>query len=211
VKATVEIVGGDALQKALQEYQTYSRKLPSEVLQKKGNDLRIQLFRLFREKRWAGGKTIAEREMRARAKEGKGTLTRRGLDISHTPTVSRTGKPLGLQSRRVAAEIATRQSGIGVLGVSFLLSRWSYSKSGRTLIQNRSRSLGILSEAELSLDASQPGQSTGTFRLTGYTPGMARVAAKYGILAKAKAAVLADMQPYLARKAAEAARKAKLR
>lgn len=216
MKATVDIVGGDALQRSLQDYVRLGKKLPEDVLNKKGNDLRIQLYRLFRERRWAGGKNVAHREVRARAAQGRGTLVRsKTLEMSGAPekTKSRRGAqsvPLTLWQKLVWQESERRQKGIGVLGVSFLMKRWRVKQGARYLARNTSRKLGDLMTMELKSNEQGPTAADGTFTLTGYTPGMRRVSDRYGILQRAKAAIVADMAPYLQRKAAELARKTRL-
>lgn len=193
----------EGLNEMLRHYAEVSKSSEDTILAKKGNDLRIQLYRQFRRARWKGGKSIAHREMVRRRKAGRGTLVR-------PATIAKAGPaPAGMNKRQwlVAQEIKRRQAGIGVLSVGFLLRRWRSWRGGRRLAANRtqaavsvvtehSREFGLISSIE---------QHPGSFRLRGFVPGQDVVSERYGLMAAAMHAVTADMAPYVARKHMEAA------
>lgn len=193
----------DRLTRNLHDYELASRKTRSEILDQKGNDLRIQLFRGF----WAqklggpGGKKkgIAFRELDRRTRAGVGTLVRlRVLDekwIANMPETTKDGKPLSLWQKLVYQETQRRQSGIGILGVSFLSKRFRNKKGERYLAANVSKTLGELVVISKDEDS---------FTIRGMTPGMNEIAERYGIKARAINAVSADIEPYLARKFGQA-------
>jgi hypothetical protein len=190
------------LSRNLKAYKEASRKDWDEILNKKGNDLRIQLFKLFRKAKWKGGKRIAERELIKRTRSGQGTLVRlKYLTDRYSgsaPGTDKNGKPLNRWQQLVWQEIQRRQHGIGVLGVGFLQKRWRYKKDSRYLVEQKSRTLGTLVRFEKTPEA---------FTITGFTPGLAQVASKYGIIPKALAAVSADIEIYLKRKLGETAKR----
>jgi hypothetical protein len=106
----------------------------------------------------------------------------------------------------VAQELATRQRGVGLLGVSFLSKRWrnrDESKGGDYLVPNTSAKLGELSTIEQSVDA----QGNGFFRITNKTPGVATMDDKLGIISAALTAVRQDMLVYFAEHAAREIKK----
>lgn len=177
----------DRLNRALRLYARLRLKLDIDaILEKKGNDLRIQLGRLF---------------MRQKAKKAALTAKRigawGGVNVRQTfidrevPTVDKNGKPLSFWQRLVAQELMRRQRGIGVLGTGFFGSRWRYNRGGPYLVENKSRALGTMVESQ---------KSRGRFRITGFTPGLRAVADKYGILDKALRRVTWDIEKYIRRK-----------
>lgn len=192
----------DRLFHNLQAYKNLSRKTTEEVVSKKGNDLRIKLFRGYRSARWGGksGRGIAFREARMRAEEGKGTTVRAGIDYGKAPTSSRTGKPLTIHQRMVAAELALRQKSIGVLGASFLVRRWNAKQS--RLKRNVTGARGRLL-AEITFDSS-PISDFAQFEIKGFTPALDVVDKRQRIVSNAMAAVSADMEKYIKRKQEEA-------
>lgn len=188
------------LNDALGLYAAYAKGSVDEILAKKGNDLRIQLYTGFRDAKWKGD-NIADIEMRRRAAQGRGTLIRKA-------TYENPGAPPpGLNKRQaiVWREVQRRQAGVGILAVSWLLRRWRYRKTGKYLTANKagpnaigsvtstteSAELGILAKVE---------QRPGSLRLTGMTPGMAEVANRYAIVSSALDRVTNDMMPYIRRK-----------
>lgn len=200
------------LRERLPLYAALARKTLSEVTQKKGQDLGIRLFREFRDHRWRGSRHgpagVAFREARARARRGEGTQVRPGLSaaalagapVSYRYRIPGTGRiatrRTSLWQRRWFAELRLRQAGIGVLAASFLWFRQRSSQArGRYLVRNKSgRPLGEVQAGEDFV------------RILGYKSGLGTVAARYGLVARALAAVNADMEVYLVRKLAEAGR-----
>jgi hypothetical protein len=209
------------LNDALLLYASYARSGVDEILAKKGNDLRVQLYRKFSAEKWKGGPGIAEREMRARATQGIGTRISRWVRnnpgdppislhrLQGTPAVAPAPAGLNRQQALVWREVQARQAGIGILAVSWLLRRWRHNNGGKRLVANKtdhsvmgkvvtneSREFGTLAQVE---------QRPGMLRLTGFTPGMDEVAERYGIVSDAVDAVTDDMMPYIERKMAAAA------
>lgn len=208
---SIDIRGHAELDKALRDYVRLSGKTVDEVLAKKGNDLRIQLFRGFYSKRLARG--ASHQQMLARSRSGRGTLTRwKTLGASYIGNVpdSATGAPLNKQQALVWQELQRRDKGAGVLGTAFLIRRRRSAKAGSYLARNTSRLFGTLAEVEQreSLSGETP---EGSFRVSGYAPGQAAVARRYGIETAAIAAVLSDIRPYLQRKQTELLTGARLR
>lgn len=199
---TVDVSQLDRLQANLKKYAAVSKKDEDEILNKKGNDLRIQLYRGFKKAKWKGGKKIAERELKRRSKAGIGTLVRlkylTDRYSANAPKTDKTGKPLSLWQQLVWQETQRRQRGIGLLGVTFLQKRFRYGKEGRYLVENRSRTLGTLVRIE---------KSQGSFSISGFTPGLVKIAQRYGIVSTAMAAVSADIEVYLNRKMGDTAKR----
>jgi len=199
------------LSRNLQDYALASKYTMSEVLEKKGNDVRIQLFKLFWEQKFGGGgkrkSDIAFSELERRSRAGKGTLVRQKIlnsDVGTPPDKSRTGKKLSLWQKLVWQETERRSHGIGVIAIGFLSRRYRTRKrinsSGQAFIEryvdvNRSRALGDLVRITKTEES---------FSIEGMTPGMAEVASRYNIPTRAMAAVSDDIEPYLARKFGQA-------
>jgi hypothetical protein len=184
------------LNRNLKAWIGVSGKSEDEALNKKGNDLRIRLFKGFWGQRWKrGGKGGGFRLLRQLVRAGKGILVRlmnlRSPWDSQIPATDKNGKPLNLRQKLVAQEIIRRQAGVGILGVSFLRKRWAYKKEAKYLTENRTRGFGKAVSFE---------KSNGAFTITGFTPGLAKVAAKYGILASAIRGANVDTEEYLLRK-----------
>lgn len=197
------------LDENIRQYRTWSRLTTAEVISKKGNDLRIQMFRGMKSRRWGGknSKGIAAREFKER---GGRIKVRSGLDIANTPEFGKAkkgGKPrrLSLSARRVAAELTLRQKGIGVLGAAFLVRRWNAKKS--RLRRNTTGAGGNAMLAEFAFDSS-PLSDTAQYVATGYYPGIDIVSGRYAITRGAIAKVSADMEKYIKRKQEEALSKA---
>jgi hypothetical protein len=182
------------LQRNLKEYARVRAKVSKdEILNKKGNDLRIRLFRGFWSHRWK--KREAKNLLKNLLGSGKGIHVRLMQLVApwagRIPATDKKGRPLNDYQKLVAQEVLRRASGIGILGVSFLRKRWRYRKEGRYLTENRTRGFGRAVSFQKTDDE---------FIITGWTPGLARVAAKFGILGKAIREVSADLETYLSRK-----------
>lgn len=181
----------NSLSKTLDRYVALSGKSIDETLNRKGNDLRIKLFRAYRKKR---ARSRFEQQARARARRGVG-LTVRMDEIStrySPPEVDKNGRPLTLWQKLYWQELKRRKQGIGVLGVSFLDRRYrSNQTQGRYLTINRSGQLGEMARFE---------KGNGFFRITGFTAGLAQVDKKYGLVRDAVTAVENDTLKYIERK-----------
>jgi hypothetical protein len=194
--------------KLVDYYHVLKRLTLSEIIEKKGNDLRIQLYRLFAEERF-GGKSgrksgIAWRELKRRSKAGIGTMVREkslnnrwGAPPALTQGTKQKAHKLSLWQQLVWQETTRRQRGIGVLGVSFLSNRFRYNKQGKYLVENKSRTLGTLVQIK---------KDDTSYTITGFTPGMVEVANRYNIADRAIAEVEKDLDKYLDRKLMEARR-----
>lgn len=180
-----------------------------EVLEKKGTDVRIKVFQLFRNESFGGrnGKrgSIAWRELRKRGKEGRGTLVRiKDLQARWgSPPAETKGKkqrPHALSDwqKLVWQETTRRQSGIGVLAISFLSKEFRRGFKGPTLsytAKNESKTMGTLSEVK------HDGTS---FTISGFTPGLVEVANRNNIANRALSEMEKDLDVYLNRKHEEA-------
>lgn len=198
------------MSRKLNDYARINYKLTvPEILDKKGNDLRIQLFQEFRKHQFggtAGRKApISWQELKRRTQAGIGTIVRdRQLNSrwGSAPSVSASGRKLTLWQKLLWQETIRRQSGIGVLATSFLEKRWrSNNARGPYLVNNVSKTLGVLMTIQ---------KSDTEFRITGYTPGLDVIAQRYGIPDRAFGAVIADLDVYLSRKLSEAWRAANI-
>lgn len=72
----------DAFNAQLARYMELSKKLPNQILEKKGRDLGIKLFEGFREHQFGGNpkrKGIAAEELRQRSSQGRGIRVRPSL------------------------------------------------------------------------------------------------------------------------------------
>jgi len=202
------------LNQGLRLYAQLARKTMDEVLDKKGRDLGIQLYRGFRAVRWKG-KSIAYREFRRRVKSGQGTrvrtreisekwkskipltqnVTKRGIRRGRVATDT---YPTSPWQRAVAQELLRRQAGQGALAASFLWMR-RRSSQARGVVYVRNKTGRPIGYAERGAEH---------FRIVSLQPGADIIDRRYGIVARAAAAVTADMAPYIARKQQEAMRRA---
>jgi hypothetical protein len=189
--------GLPAFQSSLANYIAVSKKIPGEVVARKGVDVRIKMFQAMRQRQYRKGrKGGVWREQKRRFKSGRGMLVR---DRSfQSDGVDKNGRKLNRWQAAVKGEAERRERGIGVLSVTFLDRRWRKPRKGHYLSRNQSRSLGTMMVTEQTKD---------TFHITATTPGVAEVAERYGAVNQALYAVTADMDKYLTRKANEAAQK----
>lgn len=185
-----------AFSAAFSAYVAASKKLPAEIVARKGVDLRIQVFRGMKRQEWKRGrKGGAWREQQRRFKAGKGVKVRDRFGGDEGQ--DKNGKKLTRWQRAVKHEIDRRARGVGLIGVTFLDRRWRKPKKGHYLSRNTSRSLGTLAITQ---------QTATEYRLTASTPGVDIVSNRYGVLNRALETVTADMNKYLTRKANEAAK-----
>lgn len=219
---TVEVTDSlGKLNEDLALYMELSKLSVQEVVDKKGRDLGIKLFQGFwklRTKRsnnpFAGPMFTAAKARGWRTKVRTRTIEDEPyLSIQSQGFFMRRGRRKGVEkdvksrrSRRglaVAQELARRQHGAGLLGVSFLGSRWRSNSQGRYLRVNKSKKLGTLSTVE-----SGPLPDGAFFRLRVFTPGIDTVGEKRGIFATAIREIRKDTAIYLVRKQMQALRSA---
>lgn len=186
------------LNRNLREYaRVRYKKTEDEILNQKGNDLRIQLFRGFWAQKWKikKGQGGAFKLLQKLSRAGKGFLVRQRRIMAEwsgkIPDKDKRGRTLSLWQKLVAQEALRRQAGVGVLGVSFLRKRWRFNKQGYYLTTNRTKGFG---KAVTFL------KRQGEFIITGFTPGLRAVADRYGIIGGAINRVSVDIETYLAKK-----------
>lgn len=192
---------------ALTRYITahQGRKSVEDIMEKKGRDLGIRLFRGFRERQWGGpgrrSRTLARQELDARVAQGRGIRVRRAIMDDYLAaratlrgrqqgkelTGARIEQRTRLWRSFVGRELAARQRGIGVLGASFLWYRKRSSQAkGTYYVLNRS--------AKYPLGGVERGD--GFLRIFGETAGLAAVDARYDLVARALADATADIEKY---------------
>ena len=211
----------------LARYMELSKKLPSQILEKKGRDLGIKLFEGFREHQFGGNpkrKGIAAEELRQRSSQGRGIRVRPSLRKRY-------------EQGREYLTYSVRSFGQGARR-SLLLSDYMEAKrDGRAARKRRSalwkKTVGMELAARESgigvLAASflwyrkRSNNSMGTFlvpnrtgkplgyvertenamRIVGETPGLGTVDAKYSVVVGAINTATADMVEYVTRKERE--------
>ena len=217
----------DAFNAQLARYMKLSKKLPDEILEKKGRDLGIKLFEGFREHQFGGNpkrKGIAAEELRQRSSQGRGIRVRPSLRKRY-------------EQGREYLTYSVRSSGQGARR-SLLLSDYRDAKrEGRAARKRRSalwkKTVGMELAARESgigvLAASflwyrkRSNNARGTFmvpnrtgkplgyvertenamRIVGETPGLGTVDAKYSVVVGAINTATADMVDYVTRKERE--------
>lgn len=227
----------ERLQTTLATYAGVTSRVGPELIARKAQDLRIQLYKGFAEHRWMGSgrgpqnnRGIAFIEMRARAKVGEGTVLRKSLKESQTPaanaptmayrTVIGAGGtrrkllvPTTLRQRLVWTELARRQSGRRVLGVSFLMKRWRNSRDEQgNRIQVLKKNVTARNELDMG-EVVHEQRDFGNHRLLGritlrsnsatiegFLGAHSTISNRYAILAGAMRAVREDTEVYLNRK-----------
>jgi hypothetical protein len=215
------------LNATLNDYaKTQSKLTTGEVLEKKGRDLTIKIWEGFWAIRQKVSADLRDPEalvfrgpmFTAARRRGWATKVRDNVlsgpyaDLYATGQASKIlrggkafktdGRPLNKRALLVAQELAMRQRGVGLLGVSFLQFRWRHrapAKGGSYLVKNVSRKLGTLSQVEQTVT-----ETGGSFHLINLTPGVMTVDNQLGIIAGAMRAARADMLAYLVRKQADA-------
>jgi hypothetical protein len=228
----------ERLQTTITTYAGVVSRVGPEMIAKKAQDLRIQLYKGFADHRWQGSgkdprnnKGIAFIEMRARAKLGRaignGVKIRTGLTTpaANAPTMAyRTvqGKagsrrkllvPTTERQRLVWTELARRQSGRRVLGVSFLMKRWRNVRDDQG---NRIKVLkaNVTARNELVMGEQIYEQRdfankrvlgritlrSNSATIEGFLGAHSTISNRYAILAGAMRAVREDIEVYLNRK-----------
>lgn len=211
----------------LARYMELSKKLPNQILEKKGRDLGIKLFEGFREHQFGGNpkrKGIAAEELRQRSSQGRGIRVRPSLRKRYEQ-----GREYLTYSVRSFGQAARR---------SLLLSDYREAKrEGRAARKRRSAlwkktvgmelaaresGIGVLAASFLWF-RKRSNNSMGTFlvpnrtgkplgyvertenalRIVGETEGLAATDAKYHVVAGAINTATADMVDYITRKERE--------
>jgi hypothetical protein len=190
-------------------YVQLTRRSLDDMLDKKGRDLGIRLYKGFAERKFGGPgkvkKGLALAELATRTKEGRGTLVRRSLlneYLAARKELRRSIKKSNLRNikqrvslwqKYVGKEIAIRQKGIGALAASFLWFRARFSQvRGIYYVRNKTgRPLGYAEKGD------------GYLRIVGMTDGLEEVDARYGIVSTALTEAAADMLIYIERKERE--------
>ena len=211
----------------LARYMELSKKLPNQILEKKGRDLGIKLFEGFREHQFGGNpkrKGIAAEELRQRSSQGRGIRVRPSLRKRY-------------EQGREHLTYSVRSFGQGARR-SLLLSDYREAKrEGRAARKRRSAlwqkavgmelaaresGIGVLAASFLWF-RKRSNNSMGTFlvpnrtgkplgyvertenamRIVGETEGLAATDAKYQVVAGAINTATADMVDYITRKERE--------
>lgn len=211
----------------LARYMELSKKLPNQILEKKGRDLGIKLFEGFREHQFGGNpkrKGIAAEELRQRSSQGRGIRVRPSLRKRY-------------EQGREHLTYSVRSFGQGARR-SLLLSDYREAKrEGRAARKRRSAlwkktvgmelaaresGIGVLAASFLWF-RKRSNNSMGTFlvpnrtgkplgyversenamRIVGETPGLGTVDAKYSVVVGAINTATADMVEYITRKERE--------
>jgi hypothetical protein len=203
----------DAYNRALAKYITLTSKTVDEALEKKGKALGIALWRGFAAKKWAAGRNAesvlatmfrnATRLPRSAYRHGDRLTDPAGGQVpvrkpvaappwlSSIPTEAANGK-MGAWRAAVAQEALRRKSGVGVLGASFLASRYASNSEGTRLVQNKTgQVLGSVTKGP------------GYIEIIGNTPGLSLIDERYGIVSDAIRSETADMDVYIRRRLTE--------
>lgn len=203
-------------------YVKLSKLTAEEAVAKKGLDLNIKLFRGFWALRTRGGRSAWAGPMftEAKARGWRVRVRRKVIEDEPYLTIQRQGYIERRRKRKdgtdavrkvkrarrgllVAQELARRQRGAGLLGITFLQRRWrSNATRGRFIAVNKSKRLG-----ELSMIDTGPLPDGAFFRLRVFTPGIDTVGESKGIFATALRQVREDTAVYLVRKNMEALRR----
>jgi hypothetical protein len=199
----IKAPGLPAFSATLVEYIRVSKKLPAQVVDEKGTNIRIRAMKEFHARAYKKGrKGGAWREQKRRFKQGKGVRVRNERGVSDNP-IDKNGKPLNRWQSAVKHEMERRTRGVGVLGASIIDKRYRKiarrQGGGKRLVENKSyrgSTLGTIS------------QTDGEYRVTMFHPGALIVNDRYGIANKAMNDEIADINVYLVRKANEAAQAA---
>ena len=217
----------DAFNAQLARYMQLSKKLPDEILEKKGRDLGIKLFEGFRSHQFGGNprrRGIAAEELRNRSAQGRGIRVRPSILAKYRSERSKLNSALRSigQRKRSASEHGT-------------LDDWSNARDERATMRDlRAKLWQRTVGAELSLRESGIGvlaasflwyrkrsnNARGTFlmpnrtgkplgyvertenalRIVGLTPGLSVVDAKYSVVVGAINTATADMVDYVTKK-----------
>jgi hypothetical protein len=221
----------DRLMRGLLEYQRTRSKLTwQEVLEKKGRDLGIKLSEATKDRQWGGsggGKGIAEAEMRARARGGRGTLLRKSLADEYAARAaaakSAAGRVLGgSHMNRISTRGMTKEAQRQIAAIRKAESRRFNGRLRQEFVGKevglRQRGIGVLAvgwlwyrrkktRAGTTFVLNRTGRKLGyvhigenTLRMVNVQAGIGEVVERYGIVRKGVNTVLRDMDVYMAQK-----------
>lgn len=208
-----------AFNRALFDYIKVSKKLPSQVVAEKSQDLRIKAYKEFDRHSWKSGRKGGAQDYgKLRHMTGEGTEVRPSIlakvraGTAHRfdktkkkrkrdRALDKNGTALSGQRLAVWLELRARSAGVGYLAASLLDRRYRKPKKGAPLEERR-----------LVLNRNKKGSTLTTMELTPFrylismeSSGAVPYDRKYNAANNAVQAVNADMDIYLTRKANEAA------
>lgn len=208
-------------------YAELNKRMPDELLEKKGRALGIALFKGFREHQFGGApknKGIAAEEFRARAEKGEGIVVRESLRKRYEQGrdfLTFSMRSAG-QSARYATLKADRQEAKrdGRAARKRRANLWQKAVSME--LAARESGIGVLAASFLwfrkrsnnargtFLVPNRTGKPLGyvertenAFRIVGETEGLAATDAKHSVIVAAINSEMADLDAYIARKEME--------
>lgn len=196
------------LNKIINKYSIVAGKDLQDVIVAKGDQIRYNLFTLYRKVKGKSGKggKVFWGDLKNRSAANRGTKIRVREILArfnkNLPQVDKNGKQLTAWQQLVYQEISRRSRGIGLLGASFIAKKNSLKSGKSTLITNVSHTLGTI--GSIKSEATQDGQSV---EILGFAPGLYKIGNKYGILQQAVDMVVDDTEVYLKRKLGDSWRK----
>ncbi len=187
----------------LMEYAQTARRAPARVAIKKGEDIRVQLYREF----WAlRMRADVFEEAKVRSAAGRGTLVRlrelsdkfiTGAGLT-APTQDSSGRALSRWQQLVWQELERRKLGRGMLGKTFVLV-----KRQREALRKLSTPPGehgtedavpslTFGRRHIRVNVSEDG-----YELSADTSGLSKIGNRYGVLGRAMQNVVSDTEKYL--------------
>jgi hypothetical protein len=220
------------LGETVDRYQRLTGLTNDEVLEKKGRDLGIQLYRGYRDRRYGGesklGRTLPLAELRQRSASGRGIRVRakileryrseRRFLLRERRALRGVSRPLTQQGQR-ASDAGLRRNQRARIG--------AWRRAVGREISARASGMGVLSVSFLwyrrrpgrdglgrritVYRRNKSGQPLGyvekgkdSLRIVGMTEGLDIVDARYGIVTRAIGRTISDMEVYISRKHREA-------
>lgn len=174
-----------------------SKRSEDQIINKIGNDVRVQFGRGFYARRWKEGKRGGAIRLMNQllAKGSKGVKVRAKELMSRyagqIPKVDKKGHVLTLLEKLVYQEFLRRAAGIGFLGGTFFGSKSRFAKKGPFTETNNSAALGIILKITKTGD---------TYSIESRTPGSLVVGERYDVINNALAIASAHTEEYLLRK-----------
>lgn len=211
----------------LARYMELSKKLPDQILEKKGRDLGIKLFEGFREHQFGGNpkrKGIAAEELRQRSSQGRGIRVRPSLRKRYeqgreylTYNVRSFGqgarRSLLLSdyrgAKREGRAARKRRSALWkkAVGMELAARESGIGVLAASFLWFRKRSNNAMGTFLVPNRTGKPlgyvERSEGAMRIVGDTEGLAATDAKYQVVAGAINTATADMVEYVTRKERE--------
>jgi len=217
---------------SLERYVVETGKSTDEVLEKKGRDLGIRLFKGFRDRKWGGpGKSprLATAELNARTAAGEGTKVRTSLLARYNrerASMNSFARSVGQQRRRFSGTLDQYSR----LTEQRAANRRQRAGLWRSIVGKevglRQSGIGVLAASFLWYRRASS-QARGTYitknrtgkplgsvqkgpdflRIIGFTPGLERISSRYGVVNNAIVSATADTETYLARKEIERLRR----